>query len=157
MGVPERFRERIESYIAGLERTYGGFPVNQTTVSLPDERYTKLREEGGFVEAYIRVRDDRSDVLRLADGTDPALPGVRVSPDGPLEARLREAVEDQAGIRCVVDGLRRATIAGVRNAEDTSCETLYSLVVVFTGTHTEGVPGEGAEWSTSAGQVELPR
>lgn len=159
MGIPERSRERVEEYIAGLEESYGSFPVNQTTVSLPGERYDAVcereRETGGFVDAYIQVQDSDQNVLHVAENSQADLPGVRVPMTDRMEPQLREAVREQAGIRCAIEGVERATIAGVRNADDAECGTVYHLVAVFSGQHVVGAPAEDAIWQQSATTVQV--
>ena len=147
MGIPERSRERVEEYLAGLEETHGSFPVNQTTVSLPAERFRSVneRDSEGWIEAYIEVRNETSEVLHVTNGGDRTLPGVRVSATRNLESRIRQTVERLAGIQCSVDGLERATIAGIRNADDPEHATVYHMVVVFAGRHVGGALGENAE------------
>jgi len=159
MGIPERSRERVEEYIAGLEETYGSFPVNQTTVSLPGERYDAVcereRETGGFVDAYIQVQDSEHKVLHVAENGHADLPGVRVPMTDRTEPQLREAVRDQTGIRCTIEGIERATIAGVRDSDDSERGTVYHLVAVFSGQHDAGVPAEDAVWQQSANTVQV--
>ncbi len=159
MGIPERSRERVEDHIAGLEEAYGSFPVNQTTVTLPGERYGTVcereRETGGFVDAYIQVRDSERNVLHVADDGETDLPGVRVAMSTRTEPAVRQAVRERTGVRCTVDDVARTTIAGVRNADDHDRGTVYHLVVVFSGQHVEGAPAEDAVWRPSANAVRV--
>jgi hypothetical protein len=159
MGIPERSRERVEAYIAGLEETYGTFPVNQTTVSLPGERYDAVREReretGGFVDAYVQVQNGDRNVLHVARNGHADLPGVRVAMDTRTEQQVRAAVRKRTGIECTIDGVERATIAGVRHAGDTDRGTLYHVVVVFSGRQVSGTPVEDAVWQPSANAVEV--
>ncbi len=157
MGIPERSRERVEEYIAGLEATYGTVPVSQTTVSLPDERYASVREcqreTGGFVDAYLQVHNAEWEVLHVGRNAD--LPGVRVAFDASPEPRVREAVREQAGVACTVEAIERATIAGTRNADDLECGTLYHVILVFSGTHVAGEPDENVVWRSSANAAQV--
>lgn len=159
MGIPERSRERVEEYIAGLEETYGSFPVNQTTMTLPGERYSRVcereRETGGFVDAYIQVRDSEHNVLHVASNGTTDLPGVRVAMSDRTEPAVRAAVREHTGASCTVDGVERATIAGVRNADDPDSGTVYHLVAVFSGQHVEGALVEEAVWQQSANTVRM--
>ncbi len=159
MGIPERSRERVEAYIAGLEETYGTFPVNQTTVSLPAERYDAVREReretGGFVDAYVQVEDSERNVLHVARNGHADLPGVRVAMDARTEPQVRAAVRKRTGIECTIVGVERATIAGVRNAEKDDCGTLYHVVAVFSGQHVSGTPVADAVWEPSANPVRV--
>lgn len=157
MGIPERSRERVEEYIAGLEEAYGSVPVNQTTVSLPAERYDAVREcereMGGFVDVYAQVHNAEWGVLHV--GRDADLPGVRVAIDESPEARVRQAVREQAGVECTIERVERATIAGTRNGDDPDCGTLYHVVLVFSGRHTAGRPDANAVWQSSPSTVQV--
>jgi len=157
MGIPERSRERVEEYIAGLEATHGSFPLNQTTVSLPGERYSKVREcereTGGFVDAYIQVRDSERNVLHVAGNGEADLPGVRVPMAASTESRVCAAVRERTGVECAIEGVERATIAGVRNGDHPGCGTLYHVVVVFSARQVAGAPAEDAVWQQSASSV----
>jgi len=156
MGTAERSRERVEAHLDSLERVYDGVSVNQTTLSLQPEQYSSMRERAakGHVEAVIEVHDEESKVLHLRRGGEADLPSVRVTPEEDPESRVRETVREQAGIACVVDGLERATIAGIRNAEDPDAETVYLLSLTFRGRHTGGVVAEDAEWRPGTNRVE---
>ena len=148
MGVAERSREHVETKMEELEAAYGSFAVNQTTITVPGEQYTSMRERGNPepVAAYIAVRNEDEDVLHVDGEDDPELPGVQVALDESLEPAVRDVVDERAGVDCVVDGVEQVTIAGLRNAADSDDETLYNLVVVFSGQHRSGVPAEQAEW-----------
>jgi len=65
MGVVEQSHETVESYISALERSYGTFDINQSTLTVPSAEYERERENydgfrgderikfpGGFVSAY---------------------------------------------------------------------------------------------------------
>jgi hypothetical protein len=148
MGVPERSRERVEAKLDEFEDVYGSFVVNQTTITLPDDQYTELREHGNPdpVTAYVAVYNDDDEILHVdADGGH-ELPGIAAQLTDSLEPALRAEVSDTAAIDCVVDGLDQVTIAGLRNADDPEAETLYNLVVVFHATHEAGTPAEDAAW-----------
>jgi hypothetical protein len=153
MAPPERSRERVEAYLAGLEECYGTFPVSQSTVSLPDERYETVRgreqDSERFVRAYIRVRDEASAVLHV----DGDLPGVGVGFADDPERRLREAVGEAAGIECSVDDVERATIVGHRCDGDRGRRTVYHLVTVFAGRRMAGTTRENAEWHAGPNPV----
>ena len=159
MGIPERSRERVEEYIGGLEEIYGSFPLNQTTLSLPGERYDEVREReretGGFVDAYIQVYDSQHNVLHVARNGHVDLPGVRVRMDTETESQVRSAVRERTGVECAVERVERATIAGVRNGDNDDCGTLYHVVVVFSGQHVAGAPAEDTVWQQSANAVQV--
>jgi ADP-ribose pyrophosphatase YjhB (NUDIX family) len=147
-------RERIEQYLSELEVAYGSFSVNQTTISIPGGRYENVRERGPEVDAYVRVRNDSSEVLHVGENGDATLPGVRVAFDGDVELQVRRTVTETTGIECEIDGLERVTIAGVRDVDDPQRETLYHVIVVFTASTTGGVLDEHAEWEPVAGPIE---
>jgi len=156
MGVPERSRERVEAKLDEFEDLYGSFVVNQTTITLPDDQYTKLRERGNPnpVAAYVAVYNDDDEILHVDVDGDHELPGIAAQLGGSLEPALKTEVADTAAVDCVVDSLDQVTIAGLRNADDPNAETLYNLVVVFHATHEAGVPAEGAEWFETTAAVE---
>jgi hypothetical protein len=150
MVTPDRGRERVESVLEDLEQRYGSCPVNQSTVSVSEERYADVREAepADRVGAYAAVHNDDAEVLHVSDGDGAELPGGRVPLDGALGGRVCQVVERQTGVECTLDGLERVTIVGIRDADDPDRETVYRVVVVFAGTHTAGRPGEGAEWKS---------
>jgi ADP-ribose pyrophosphatase YjhB (NUDIX family) len=148
MGVAERSREHVEAKLEELESTYGSFAVKQTTITLPGEQYTSMRERGNPdpIAAYIAVRNDDEEVLHVDSDSDAELPGVQVASGDSLEPAVRETVREETGVDCVVDGVEHVTIAGLRHGDDPDAETLYHLVVVFGGEHRDGTVGEEASW-----------
>jgi len=148
MGVAERSREHVEAKLEELEEAYGSFAVTQTTITLPGEQYKSMRERGNPdpIAAYIAVTNDEEDVLHVDGEEEPELPGVQVGLGESLEPAVREQVRDAAGIDCVVDGVEQVTITGLRHGDDPSAETLYHLVVVFSGEHRAGAPASEATW-----------
>ena len=148
MGVAERSREHVETKLEELEETHGSFAVKQTTITLPGERYTDLRERGNPdpVTASIAVRNEQGDVLHVGATGDPGLPEVEVALEDPLEPAVCAQVRDETGIDCAVDGVEQVTIVGLRHGDDPDAETLYNLVVVFSGDHLAGDPGSEATW-----------
>ena len=153
MGVAARSHEAIEDRIAGLQETYGSMTVNQTTVSLPGERFESVadRYAGGLVDAYVAVENGHDGVLHVADDDGLELPGTAPGANEPLERGARRAVEDATGVRCRIDGLREVTITGIRNAD--SGKTVYRLVVVFSAEYLDGPVGDQAEWADRAAEV----
>jgi hypothetical protein len=147
MSEPDRLRERVGEVLASLEESYGSFPVNQSTVSVPAKRYTTVRERApeGCVDAYAEVRNADSEILHVSENGEWVLPGTSLPIDCALGRRVREAVAREAGIEWTIDGLARATITGIR-ADDADRETIYRMVLVFTGRHTGGRVGNGVEW-----------
>ena len=153
MGVAARTQEAVEDRLAGLQETYGSVTVNQTTISLPDERFESVadRYAGGLVDAYVAVENGEDEVLHVAADDGLELPGTAPAADEPLERGARRAVEEATGVRCRIDGLREVTITGIRNAD--SGETVYRLVVVFSAEYLDGPVGARAEWAERAVEV----
>ena len=153
MGVAARTHEAVEERLDGLQETYGSVTVNQTTVSLPAERFESVadRYAGGFVDAYVAVENGDDEVLHVLADDGLELPGTAPSEDERLERGARRAVEEATGVRCRIDGLRQVTIAGIRNAD--SGKTVYRLVVVFSAKYLDGPVGERAEWADRAAEV----
>ena len=148
MGVAERSREHVETKLEELEEAYGSFAVTQTTITLPGEQYTDMRERGNPdpIAAYIAVTNDEDEVLHVNGDQEPELPGAEVALGESLEPAVCEQVQDVAGIDCVVDGVEQVTIAGLRHGDDPNAETLYNLVVVFSGEHRAGSLDNDATW-----------
>jgi len=159
--IPARSRERVEEYITDLTAAYPSFPVNQTTVSVSGQRYTDIREQehgvGGFVDAYLQIPDRDGDrgVLHVTEDGHTDLPGVRVGLDESPEHRIQSILREELDLECIVNFPKRATITGVRNAENNECEPLYHVVLVFEGTHVAGTVGEGAVWKQSISTIPV--
>ncbi|WP_340100754.1 hypothetical protein [Salinibaculum salinum] len=148
MGVAERSREHVEDKMTELEATHGSFDINQTTITLPGEQYTSMRERGNPepVSAYIAVRNEEDDVLHVDGDEDLELPGVQAELDTALGAAICETVRERTGVDCVIEGIEQVTIAGLRNGGDPNAGTLYNLVVVFNGSYQTGAPTEETTW-----------
>lgn len=150
-------RNRIEEHIEGLERMYDSFPVHQTTVPLASEQYERVCESGDdIVDAYVEVRNDDCEVLHVEDDGGVALPGGTVDLSAQVETQIRETVRERTGIDCLVDGVDRATIAGLRNEDDPDGETIYRLVVVFDCHYESGSAVADARWEReleASGQI----
>jgi len=152
MGIAERSRARVEDLLSDLERSYDSFPVNQTTLTLPAERYERARREygDGAVDTYVRIANDDGEVLQVTEDGQTALPGVVGYPDDAFERDLERRVERQTGVECSIDGLDEVTIAGLGNADDPDEATFYRLLVVYQASYRGGEPAEGAEWHSQA-------
>ena len=148
MGVAERSREHVETKLEELEETYGSFAINQTTITVPGEQYTSMRERGNPkpIAVYAAVENEDGEILHVDGDDDSELPGRQVDLEESLESTVREEVRDSTAVDCTVDGVEHVTIAGLRNAEDPNDETLYNLVVVFSATHDSGSPADRATW-----------
>jgi hypothetical protein len=68
----EGCRERVEVRLSGLEVVYGSFPVDQTTISVPERQFERFyergRKEGGAVgdHAEWRSKIDLGRPLRVS-------------------------------------------------------------------------------------------
>lgn len=138
----------IEESLSGLERRYGSFPVNQTTVSLPHERFERAAEthDPFVVDAYAEVRNGNRDVLHVEDDGAMELPGCAVDVREHIETQVCDAVEQATGAECVVEGIESATIAGLRDEDIPEADTLYHLVVVFEAEYQDGTLAKDADW-----------
>jgi hypothetical protein len=115
-----------------------------------------MRERGNPdpVAAYIAVRNEDEEVLYVDGDDEPELPGVQVGLEDALEPAVREQVREDAAVDCVVDGVEQVTIAGLRHGDDPNAETLYNLVVVFSGEHRAGAPAQRATWRELDGSLQ---
>jgi len=134
MGAVERSNEAVESYLSVLDSSHDSVTINQTTVTVTSEEYERERERAlsGSVDVYVKVRNERGEVLHLADGDEPELPSTTGAVE-PFERAARELLERQVGIACRIDGVEQATIFGIRD-EAREHETLYRLAIVFEAT-----------------------
>lgn len=155
MGVAARSREAVQDRLESLQRTYGNVTVNQTTISLPADRFRAVAEQytDGLVDAYVAVRNHDEEVLHVDAEEGLELPGTATESDESPEARARRAVEEATGVVCRIDGLREVTIAGIRDADEPEGKTLYRLVVVFSAEYLEGAVEADAEWADRAREV----
>ncbi|MFB6307770.1 MAG: NUDIX domain-containing protein [Haloarculaceae archaeon] len=155
MGVGEQSRRRIRERLDRLEQRYGSFPVNQTTLRVPREAYERAvdRSESGLADVYVEVRDD-DDVLFVRGDDAWQLPHGQTEAGESLEAGARRLVRESTGVDVRIDGLVRATIAGLRNGADPNAEPVYRLVVVFIARATESIDSEDARWRESSPAVE---
>ena len=155
MGVAARSRERVEWRLAELEAAYGSFPVTQTTVTLPGERYERAREQyrDGLVDVYAEVRNDDGEILHVETDGGLALPGTATDVDDSLEGRVCRTVEQETGVECRVEELAEVTIAGIRNADAPDVATVYRLVVVFAAAHESGVTNSQSAWEADVHDV----
>lgn len=147
-------REQIEDHIAGLETTYGSFPVNQTTISLSGEQYERVsssHEE--CIDVYVEVENESNDILHVRQEGSVELPNASISADGAIEPQVRDVVRERTGVQCALDGIDCATIAGLRNAAAEETDTLYHLVVVFEATREGGTVDDDALWQSSPESV----
>lgn len=156
MGRAAVTKSVIEGFLSGLQELYDSFPVNQTTVSLPGERFQHVlnRQKSEIVDAYAEVYNDDRQVLHVETDGEVSLPGDSLDVDDPLEPEVQAAVERTTGVECVVEGVESATIVGLRNEDEPTSEAVYRIVVVFEARHREGSPEPGAYWEKKRGRVE---
>lgn len=140
-------RKRVEEHLSTLESEYDSFPVNQTTLAVPERRYRELRDRDPAerIEAFVEVHNRDREVLHVREDGEPRLPGAHLAPDGSTE-RLREAVRETAGVTCEIEGIDRATIVGLHNDDDEHADPVYHLVVVFRGQPTSEDAADVATW-----------
>jgi hypothetical protein len=141
-------QSRIEGLLEKLEDQYGSFPVNQTTVSLPDEQFEHVRDERGSqtVDAYVEVQNDDHEILHVSDGNAVHLPGDAIDLSNAIESQVTEAVSELTGVDCTVESIESATITGLRNEDDPERDTQYRLVVLFDARYRAGNPDADAHW-----------
>jgi hypothetical protein len=149
MGVVEQSHETVESYLSALDESYGSFPVNQSTVSVPSAEYERERERAsaGYVDLYTKVTNEDADVLHVEDDDELVVPSTRTN-EHSLEDVATACVEKQTGLSCAIEMVEQATILGVQNS-DSDCETVYRLAVVFEATPT-APPTEPSSVETEA-------
>lgn len=146
MGAVEQSNGAIESQLSVLEEAYDSFPVNQRTVTVPTAEYERRRERNRAVELYIKVRNERSEVLHLDTDHQPVLPSTTAPIDAPFDERLQSTVEQQAGVQCHVEGLSGVTILSLRDKNDADRETVYCLGAMFDAEHSGEADSDGAVW-----------
>jgi hypothetical protein len=155
MGVVEQSQETVEAYLSALEESYGSFPINQTTVSVPTEEYRREREcaDAGRVDLYTKVENAQSEVLHLREEGELVLPSARTCEED-FEYTVLDSVEDSTGISCQVDGIEQATILGIHDAESDN-EAVYRLAVVFECVPKSGSTNTDAVWHSTAEVPEI--
>jgi hypothetical protein len=160
MGVVEQSHETVESYISALERIYGSFAVNQSTLSVPPAEYKREceRAAAGYADLYVTVTNSEGDVLHVDDGDEHVVPSTRA--EGiPAKTMVAEFVEDETGVPCHVEDVKQATILGIRSSASDS-ETVYRLAIVFEARPASTEDGTGppstAETAVWQGSAEVP-
>jgi ADP-ribose pyrophosphatase YjhB (NUDIX family) len=146
MGVVEHSSARVESRISELETAYSSFPVNQTTVSVPSERYEQARAELESLDIFGKVTNDDAEVLHSEEGENPTLPSTTITGTERLESALVDTVEEQTGIVPQVDDVEQATIVGIRDESNPERGTVYRLAVLFSASARSGSLDADAVW-----------
>jgi hypothetical protein len=149
-------RGHIEEHLASLEDQYGSFPVNQTTVSLPDEQFERAQETSDqqTVDAYVEVRNDDHEILHVSDSGAMHLPGDAIDLSDSIDSQVTDAVAETTGIDCAVEGIESATITGLRNEDDPDGETRYHLIVLFDAAYRAGSADADAYWEQEPNHPE---
>lgn len=143
-------RPDIEAQIASLEEAFGPFPVNQTTISVPEEQYLRVRDRPpGWIDAYVEVRAENGDVLHVRTDGSVELPSASLTLESGLESQVRAAVEEATGVTCSLAGVESASIAGLRNGDGEIGDTVYQLVAILGAAREGGQLGEDALWQSS--------
>lgn len=145
MSVANGSRERVEQRLTALEETYSGFPVNQTTLAVSRNAYERVgqRCRDGTVDAYVRVFNDRGDVLLVERDGGWAVPRYEPRTDERVVEATERALSERTAVDCAVTDLERVTILGVRDEDDSDRRPMYRLVAVFTAEACRESPTEG--------------
>jgi hypothetical protein len=159
MGVADRSRAHVEELLAALETSYDGFPVNQTSVTVPPPQFERVSERcrDGTARFDVHVHNDRGEVLVVDDERGPAVPSVAVHPDEPVTDRAREAVRARTGVEFALDGVIEATIAGVRDERAPENTPVYRLIAQLAGEYVAGEPGQAVRWTADPPSPTLLR
>lgn len=145
MGSDGRMRDWVGEGIERLEERFDSFHVNQTTLSVAEPDYATAchHAEDGVMDVYVRVRNDDGEVLHVDEGDELSVPHRVRYPEDPLAAPVTASLAVETGVHCVVDGVARATIAGVHNEDDPDAAAVYRLFVLLDARHERGTPDDG--------------
>lgn len=155
MGSDGTMQDRVGEGIERLEERFGSFPVNQTTLAVGESDYETAHEraDAGKIDVYVRVYDDDGDVLHLRDEADSSVPRCVNDPGEPLGISVARTVREEAGVKCAIDDVARATIAGVHNEGDPDAPTVYRLIALLDAEYENGRV-EDAVWES--GEPAIP-
>ncbi len=131
----------VSRYLNELYGTYDHFDVRQTTISVDHEEFEAVAERPDGIAVRVEVEGEEG-LIACADGDDWALPGG-VFEAAPGPGTVADAVERWTGVRCVVDGLDRVSIVGVRCE---GCAELWTVSATVSATATGGSPRGSAVW-----------
>jgi hypothetical protein len=146
MAAVEQSTGAVESYLLALAESYDSFSINQRTVTVAPERYEREHKKPCTVDVHAKVENEHAEVLHIEEEGASTLPSTTLGMEDSLEPAAKAAVSEQASITCTIIDIEAVTIFGVHNAEDSDCETLYRLAVLFEARHTAGTVCEGAAW-----------
>ena len=159
MGVADRSRDHVEAVLSALESTYDGFPVNQTSVTVPPAQFERVdrRCREGTARIDVHVRNERGEVVVVDADRRPMVPSVAVDPQESVADRARDGVRTQTGVEFAVDGLLEVTIAGVRDERAPDESQIYRLIALLGGQHVSGDPAPRGRWTADAPTPTLLR
>lgn len=82
-------RERVEERLSGLQVVYGSFPVDQTTISVPETQFERFYQPLAepIVGARIEVYNQNDEVLYLPDHRGQRLAATGVGLGEKIERR----------------------------------------------------------------------
>lgn len=148
MGAVERSYAIVESHIETLDEAYSSFSINQTTIAVDQERYEQelAAADATEIAVYAKVHNESSEVLYLPEGDSLQLPSTTVSSVENVGPAAREAIRESVQVECEFGGLDAATILGVRDADDESRDTIYSLAVFFDAFVADEAVNVDAQW-----------
>jgi ADP-ribose pyrophosphatase YjhB (NUDIX family) len=133
MSVAEVSRDRVEERLVALEEQYSGFPINQTTLTVPSDAYERAGErcERGIVDAYVQLYNDDEDVLLVERDGEWTVPYGEPRTDERVVSGTEAAIREATGVGCSLTDLTRVTILGVRDEDDPDRPPVYRLIAVF--------------------------
>lgn len=148
MGAVERSYAIVESHIETLGEAYGSFSINQTTIAVDEQRYEQELAQADATEiaVYAKVHNESSEVLYLPEGDSLQLPSTTASSVENVEPAARETIRESVKAECDFGGLDAATILGVRDADNESRDTIYSLAVFFEASVADDAVNVEAQW-----------
>lgn len=158
MSAADLSGDRVADRLGVLEKAYASFPVNQTTLSVSTEAYERARERcaQGLADVYVQVYNDAGQVLLVERDDGWVVPHVEPQVGERLETGTRRILADRTGVECRITDLERATILGVRHADDPERDPVYRLVAVFAAEYAAGTPADGAAWHANLPEAALP-
>ena len=160
-----RSREAVKERLARLEQEFGSVTINQTTFEVPADRYRRAVDHArdGAVEIRAVVRNDTDEVLLNEADDGWAVPRGRTRTGESPRSAAERIVSEDAAVDCTIRDVASVTITGICNGDDPAAETVYRLLVVFTGEVVDSADddGEAVRWETepavaTTSSAELP-
>jgi ADP-ribose pyrophosphatase YjhB (NUDIX family) len=159
MDVAAQSRERVGERIQRLEETYGSFPVNQRTLSVPESGYERAldRCEDGLADVYVEARNGDGEVLLVRSQNTWEIPCGRTTDGESLEHGARRELQRVADVECTIDGIHQVTILGV-SSDDGDRPPVYRLLVVFVASceRFDDPDSETVEWHSEVPEQARP-